>query len=72
MFLHRRFIFTDEAYVLGLKFTGAVQSLLNSDDHLKIPYVKIYVGRVDVGRVRHHRQNLSYYYVYVLFLSSVQ
>ena len=33
MFLHRQFIFTDEAYSLGLKFTGAVQSLLSSDDH---------------------------------------
>ena len=32
MFLHRQFIFTDEAYFLGLKFTGAVQSLLSSDD----------------------------------------
>ena len=38
MFLHRRFIFTDKTYVLGFKFTGAVQSLLSSDDHLNIPY----------------------------------
>ena len=37
MFLHRRFIFTDWAYFLALKFTGAVLSCLNSDDHLKGP-----------------------------------
>ena len=41
MFLHRRFIFTDKTYVLGFKFTGAVQSLLSSDDHLKGPYLKM-------------------------------
>ena len=34
MFLHRRFIFMDEAHFLGFKFTGAVQSFLNSHAHL--------------------------------------
>ena len=32
MFLHRQFILIDEADFLGFKFTGAVQSCLNSDD----------------------------------------
>ena len=33
MFLHRRFIFIDEAHFLGFKFTGVMQSFLSSQYH---------------------------------------